>query len=151
MLRNRLLQVADAVVADCPTVRHLNAIDETGNYGTEIKLTTDAEAASDKQMHLSSEGTLELQAGFKFSSDGTGTLLVENADCPTDNLLSTTATGDAGFVENSTDNYGYDNNGNLISDTDKGITYKYNHLNLPYEATKATDKVEWIYTAEGKK
>jgi RHS repeat-associated protein len=49
--------------------------------------------------------------------------------------------------------YTYDDNGNLISDSGKGITeIKYNHLNLPYEVVFGNgNKIRWMYDATGKK
>ncbi|MGB0178105.1 MAG: RHS repeat domain-containing protein, partial [Owenweeksia sp.] len=52
----------------------------------------------------------------------------------------------------SGNDYGYDVNGNLTADLNKGITISYNHLNLPLEVSKdATHKVEYIYAANGTK
>ena len=47
--------------------------------------------------------------------------------------------------------FGYDANGNMISDLNKGITgIKYNYLNLPEEVTfSATKKIQYIYSAAG--
>lgn len=67
--------------------------------------------------------------------------------------------GDAalGFVNGNTgtDDYAYDYNGNLIRDKNKGIAnsndIKYNHLNLPTEVIKGSDKVKYYYDATGRK
>jgi RHS repeat-associated protein len=63
-----------------------------------------------------------------------------------------------GFVNGNTgtDDYAYDNNGNLFKDKNKGINnnadIKYNYLNLPIEITKSTgEKVKYYYDATGKK
>lgn len=49
--------------------------------------------------------------------------------------------------------YGYDKNGNLIKDLNKGITtINYNYINLPASVIKdASNKVEYIYDANGVK
>lgn len=47
--------------------------------------------------------------------------------------------------------YGYDDNGNLISDPYKGLTIKYNYLNLPEEIKKGSDVIKIIYDAAGRK
>jgi hypothetical protein len=54
-------------------------------------------------------------------------------------------------VTNTTDDYGYDANGNMTSDLNKGITtIKYNHLNLPVQINFGTiNKIEYIYNAIG--
>jgi RHS repeat-associated protein len=68
-----------------------------------------------------------------------------------------------GFVDNpgagpTLDEFSYDNNGNLISDLNKGITgISYNHLGLPKEITVSrilegvvkTDIVRYVYDAKG--
>jgi RHS repeat-associated protein len=63
-----------------------------------------------------------------------------------------------GFVNGNTgtDDYAYDNNGNLFKDKNKGINnnadIKYNYLNLPIEITKSTgEKVKYYYDATGRK
>ncbi len=62
-----------------------------------------------------------------------------------------------GFVNGNsgTDDYAYDDNGNLIKDRNKGINtngdIKYNYLNLVDEVTKGTEKVRYIYDAAGTK
>jgi len=149
---NRLSQVHDWVpTMNCPEMEHLSSIVESGNYGTKVLLSSDAVPDSDKNIILISDGKVALKAGFAYSSDGTGTLIAENDDCPENNLLELDPMSQQGFVERSDTPYSYDLNGNLTVDTDKEITYKYNHLNLPYEAMKASDKVEWLYTASGEK
>ena len=149
---NRLTQVADAAaINNCPDYEHLGVIDQSGNYGVNVTLSSDAVADPDKDIKMKSEGNIKLESGFKFNSDGTGTFKAENDDCPDENLLSSGTMAQNGFIENSITDYGYDDNGNLSNDTDKGVVYTYNHLNLPYIATKGTDKVEWIYTAAGQK
>lgn len=71
-----------------------------------------------------------------------------------------TATGPAGdFRDNGSvyaaaePEYGYDPNGNLTSDANKGITaVRYNHLNLPDSvALGAKGHIKYIYTASGEK
>ncbi|WP_165824046.1 Ig-like domain-containing protein [Pseudochryseolinea flava] len=62
-----------------------------------------------------------------------------------------------GFVNGNTgaNDYSYDVNGNLTSDRNKGLTdvaaIKYNHLNLPVEVIKGTEKVRYTYDATGRK
>ena len=59
--------------------------------------------------------------------------------------------GDAslGFIETSTSNYQYDDNGNTTFDPDRGITIAYNHLNLPTRITKGSKALEMLYDAAG--
>ncbi|SNR17632.1 DUF6443 domain-containing protein [Tenacibaculum jejuense] len=48
--------------------------------------------------------------------------------------------------------YTYDDNGNMISDKNKGITsIKYNHLNLPTKVTIGGKNIDYIYDAAGMK
>ncbi|AFD06626.1 RHS repeat domain-containing protein [Solitalea canadensis] len=46
--------------------------------------------------------------------------------------------------------YGYDVNGNLLTDSKKGITLTYNYLNLPNTVT-GTQNITYIYDAAGNK
>ena len=49
-------------------------------------------------------------------------------------------------------NYTYDANGNLSSDSGKGIsTIAYNHLNLPQQLTQGTQSMSYTYDAGGQK
>ncbi|CAL2106845.1 hypothetical protein T190115A13A_20125 [Tenacibaculum sp. 190524A02b] len=50
------------------------------------------------------------------------------------------------------DDYTYDVNGNMVSDTNKGITnITYNHLNLPTQVNIGGSKIEYVYDAVGSK
>ena len=61
-----------------------------------------------------------------------------------------------GFIDsptNTSNDYTYDDNGNMISDKNKGITsIKYNHLNLPSRINfDSGDYIEYKYNAVGQK
>lgn len=47
-------------------------------------------------------------------------------------------------------NYGYDGNGNLISDSQKNINLSYNYLNLPQSIT-GSQNLSYLYDASGRK
>ncbi len=50
------------------------------------------------------------------------------------------------------DEYRYDASGNLIEDKNKGMTARYNHLNLPVRMDFGSGNyIEWIYSADGNK
>jgi RHS repeat-associated protein len=72
-------------------------------------------------------------------------------------LMKVTDTGDdfKGFVDgtNSSDDYTYDGNGNMITDQNKGITTNiiYNHLNLPITISKGFNTINYVYDAMGRK
>jgi RHS repeat-associated protein len=62
--------------------------------------------------------------------------------------------GTYGFKDgaNTATEYVYDDNGNMISDANKGITnITYNHLNLPTQVTMADGTISYIYDAAGMK
>ena len=51
-----------------------------------------------------------------------------------------------------TPDYEYDANGNMIKDTNKGITnITYNHLNLPTKIVVGSNNIEYLYNATGQK
>lgn len=60
-----------------------------------------------------------------------------------------------GFIDgaNTGDDYTYDQNGNMITDQNKGITtaITYNHLNLPQLIAKAGNTIKYAYDATGRK
>jgi RHS repeat-associated protein len=63
-----------------------------------------------------------------------------------------------GFKDDTTgtsdpaDDYTYDANGNMKTDTNKGITtINYNHLNLPTKLFFGTNTIEYLYNATGQK
>ena len=60
---------------------------------------------------------------------------------------------DAGFAERSTNNYQYDNSGNLTRNLDKQINrIRYNHFNLPERINLTEDRrIEYHYDAAGNK
>jgi RHS repeat-associated protein len=59
-----------------------------------------------------------------------------------------------GFKDSSTNgtDYSYDQNGNMTSDANKGISnITYNHLNLPIQVTMVDGNIQYIYDAVGLK
>jgi len=72
-------------------------------------------------------------------------------------LLSLVDRGDAfkGFLDGVTvaSEYTYDQNGNMLTDQNKGITSNigYNFLNLPELVTRGGNTVRYIYDADGRK
>jgi RHS repeat-associated protein len=70
--------------------------------------------------------------------------------------IANSGTGNNDFKDNGsygTVEYEYDNNGNLVSDDNKGIqSISYNHLNLPVEIVfSSTKKIDYLYAADGTK
>ncbi|MEO0525905.1 MAG: DUF6443 domain-containing protein [Bacteroidota bacterium] len=68
------------------------------------------------------------------------------------NVTDTNASDTYGFkdVNGSGTEYQYDDNGNMTSDTNKGITnITYNHLNLPTQVTLNSGNIQYIYDATG--
>ncbi len=61
-------------------------------------------------------------------------------------------TDDAVAVADAADDYSYDANGNLTTDTNKNITgITYNHLNLPTQLTIGGQNILYFYSADGVK
>ncbi|WP_128414704.1 DUF6443 domain-containing protein [Flavobacterium sp. Root901] len=56
-------------------------------------------------------------------------------------------------VSDTVDDYSYDANGNMLTDTNKGITtsISYNHLNLPVKITLPGGNITYLYNAAGEK
>jgi len=152
---NKISSITDAAMSgdECPDHYHVGGpVTQSGIWAANIELTSDALVEGHTQSTMQAEQEVELQAGFEFSSDGTGTFLAHTDDCA--NAIPNLASGGgsaAGFTGNG-GTYLYDANGNMTEDPNKGFTFKYNHLNLIYEAEKdANNKIEWWYTAEGEK
>ncbi|GIQ61315.1 hypothetical protein Flavo103_44500 [Flavobacterium collinsii] len=92
-----------------------------------------------------SESTTPIDAlVYTYASNNTANQLMKVTD---------SSRKDLGFTEDSNtgDDYVYDLNGNMISDTNKNITsITYNHLNLPTQITFATTgNIVYIYNANG--
>ena len=51
----------------------------------------------------------------------------------------------------NTKNFSYDENGNMISDGNRGVTISYNEINLPKEISKSSEIISYIYNANGEK
>jgi len=105
-------------------------------------------------------GSNQLVANFGLIDDLTYSYNGNRLKTVTDAVGSDTNKGLAGDfqenkADNGTDDYLYDNNGNLTSDVNKGIkSIVYNHLNLPVEIwfnTSGTTKIQFYYTATGSK
>jgi RHS repeat-associated protein len=59
---------------------------------------------------------------------------------------------DSDGITDTENDYTYDANGNMIKDTNKGITnITYNHLNLPTKIVVGSNNIEYLYNATGQK
>ena len=68
----------------------------------------------------------------------------------TEGSTAPAAVAKMGFI--GTSSYTYDKNGNLSTDTKKGLTLSYNHLNLPKSIVRSGQStITYTYTADGRK
>lgn len=150
---NQFTSITDAAEDDCVDYYHVgNVVTQSGIWAAEIELSSDADVMGNTQTTMQANERVILEAGFKFSSDGTSTFLAHIDDCASaDPNMAMGESAGAGFTGNG-GTYLYDDNGNMSEDPNKGFTFEYNHLNLPYLAQQdANNKIEWLYTAEGEK
>ncbi|AWM13817.1 type IV secretion protein Rhs [Flavobacterium sediminis] len=87
---------------------------------------------------------------YTYSNNDTGNQLLKVFDSTN---MPSGFKDDSNGIYDPDDDYAYDANGNMISDTHKGITnITYNHLNLPVEITFGTSaKIVYLYDALGTK
>ncbi|MBZ9731335.1 DUF6443 domain-containing protein [Salegentibacter sp. JZCK2] len=127
------------------------ATDNTGNYNL-------GHVSYDKMGNI-----LSLQRQGHINADASLFGTMDNLDYDYDGnrLKTVTDFGNTtyGFKDGNTtgDDYGYDVNGNLTSDANKGITaggIEYNHLNMPTKITVSNagsnnGVIDYVYTADG--
>ena len=123
-------------------------------------LSTNNIKAYDESLSYDKNGniqTLERNGGITGGLPNPIDELVYTYDTDNKNLLvkvSDVTTSPQGFKDGANNNaeYGYDANGNMTRDDNKGITkITYNHLNLPTEIVFGTNKIEYLYNATGQK
>ena len=135
-----------------PLNRITQAIDNTGNYNlNSISYDKNGNILSlNRQGHLNEiANTFGLMDQLTYSYDSGNKLLkVEDTADDTFGFKD-----DAINTPDTTPDYTYDDNGNMLSDTNKNITgIAYNHLNLPTEITFNADpnqKINYFYSADG--
>ena len=153
---NKIMDISDAGANStyCPENYYVaGPVEESGIWAADVELTSDAVIDNSMNSVFQAGENVRLDAGFKYGSDGSSTFLAQIGDCAgvDPNLAGGSTTQGAGFMGNG-GTYAYDDNGNITLDPNKGFTFSYNHLNLPYEAVKDVDnKIEWAYTAEGER
>ena len=132
--------------------RITGAIDNTGNYNLNA-VTYDKNGnilSLSRQGHLNeAANNFGLMDELVYSYDSGNKLLkVEDTAHDTFGFKD-----DAQNIEDNSEDYTYDLNGNMLSDTNKGITnIAYNHLSLPTEIIFNNDpsqKISYIYSAAG--
>jgi RHS repeat-associated protein len=97
-----------------------------------------------------------LRRNDKRASGWMDNLVYDYGIAPSNKLISVRDDGDdfAGFIDgiNTGPDYGYDANGNMITDQNKGISLiKYNHLNLPELVARGNNTLRYVYDATGRK
>lgn len=119
------------------------AITTNATFEARRIISANKQVSNGKNVTFEAGDRIFLKDGFKYTATSGATLQASIEDCGVPKGY--------GFNDRSTVAYGYDQNGNLTNDTDKGATIRYNHLNLPYEAIFATGRIEWLYDAGGTK
>jgi len=140
---NKIKTIADT--APCPDNKVVtNTLDNTEIHAVAAVLQANNTVNENATITYQAGEEVILQPGFHAKA-GTD-FVAKIADCPTSGFET------AGFVQRSTNEYLYDNNGNQTSDPNKGITTEYNYLNLPYKVNFNNGNViEWLYLANGTK
>ena len=117
------------------------------NYGTDVNLYSVQNISYDLNGNIE---TLQRNGGTNVAIDDLTYGYSGNQLKSVSDVMGTAE----GFTDgaNSTDEYGYDANGNLIRDDNKGITsITYNHLNLPEVITLSGGTITFLYDANGNK
>jgi len=136
--------------------RITSGVDNTGNYNlTNVAYDKNGNITNlERKGHTNTGATnFGVMDDLTYSYDS-GNRLMKVADAATidqfgfkDDAVNTAA--------DTTDDYSYDQNGNLLTDTNKGITsILYNHMNMPTEIkfdNSNTKKINYTYDASGLK
>jgi len=130
-------------------------VPEPGPYGAK-EIIARGTQNSDVTLILQGENSVKMENGFKYSSDGNNnTFKALSDDCPElqiNNAINKITNYFGTKVKDPAGTYQYDKNGNIIYDPTKGMSFGYNHFNLPYSAIDAGDNtITWLYTADGRK
>ncbi len=140
---NRLKAIADT--APCPTSKLVdNPLDNTQLHAVEEMLEANNVVNANAAITYQAGDSIVLKPGFHAKSGAIFTAKIAN--CPQGGFETD------GFVQRSSADYDYDNNGNQTIDPNKGIQISYNYHNLPYQVSFANgSKIDWLYDGEGKK
>ena len=129
--------------------RITSGIDNTNNYS----LSTIGYDKNGNITNLTRRG----QTNSGATAFGNMDILAYTYQSNSNKLIKVLDTGNTtfGFKDgaNTTTEYTYDANGNMLKDLNKGMTSNilYNHLNLPTQVTFATGNITYIYDATGVK
>ena len=140
---NKIKTITDA--APCPDNKVVHqALDNTEIQAVGQTIEADNSINENADITYQAGTEITLKAGFHAKS-GTDFLAKIDA-CPQSGYET------AGFVQRSSNDYLYDQNGNQTRDPHKGITTDYNYLNLPFKITFDNGNIiEWLYDAAGTK
>ncbi|MDR2040621.1 MAG: DUF6443 domain-containing protein [Bacteroidales bacterium] len=130
---NQLGQASDSIIHE----------EDEGSSGTGIIRVITLNSPANAGIREACEGFV-LQPGFQFAATSGNDLTLRIND-----QLCTSEPSTPGFVGNGT--YGYDAAGRMTTDSNKGITIAYNHLNLPTLITKDQETLEYTYDAIGRR
>ncbi|WP_027585749.1 HNH/endonuclease VII fold putative polymorphic toxin, partial [Prolixibacter bellariivorans] len=126
----------------------------TADYGEGSSFATNAGANNVAITGYDRNGNI---MGLTRQLKGTGTIDDLSYAYDGNQLRAVNDAGDRhiGYIEGATPHtveYTYDENGNLTSDSNKGISgIKYNYLNLPRHMYAGTTKIDYLYTFSGTK
>ncbi len=145
---NKIKTITDG--ASCPDNKVIQeTVSRSGTHSVNNLLIGKSKVFGDATVNYQAGNKIELEAGFSTSSETGGRFTAEVLPCPTSGYET------AGFVQRSTADLEYDENGNLKLDPHKKMQIEYNYLNLPYTATSTDDNgqkvIEWVYDANGTK